>query len=383
MKSSTKIRVALVVMALITVGGLWAQYRATNQSESVQITVEQVEQMIAAMPEQQRQLYADPASKQRMLNLLQEAIVFGAEARRLGYANRPENVYQMELQRDFWLSSAYREKHRDVRVTKEEVETYYSQHPGALDEYARYNPQHRARLQEIRPQLAEIRLLAERAHQEGLDREPGLNLQITYFPYAILREALLRDLQAETSVSDEEIQAYYQQHQDEFSQVSARHILFSTRPTQNPNSGSEPAKAPDPEAVRRRASEVLQRVKAGEDFAQLAKEFSDDPGSREKGGDLGYFGRGQMVKPFEEAAFNLPPGQISDVVESPFGFHIIKVEDRRIQPLDQLLRGVIENRLRRDRVEMRMKEIRERHPVSVHGAKPVEGEKEGAAQSQG
>jgi peptidyl-prolyl cis-trans isomerase C len=383
MKSSTKISVAIVVMALITVGGLWAQYRATNQSESVQITAEQVEQMIAAMPEQQRKLYAEAESKQRMLNLLQEAIVFGAEARRLGYANRPENVYQMELQRDFMLSSAYRDKHRDVRATKEEIDEYYRQNPGALDEYARYNPQHRARLQEIKPQLAEIRLLAERARQEGLDREPGLNLQITYFPYAVLREALLRDLQTKTEVSQEEIQAYYQQHQGEFSQVSARHILFSTRPTQNPNSGQEPAPAPDPEAVRRRASEVWQRVKAGEDFAQLAKEFSDDPGSREKGGDLGYFGRDQMVKPFEEAAFKLEPGQISDLVESPFGFHIIKVEDRRIPPLDQSLRGVFENRLRRLHVEAKLKEIRERHPVSVHGAKPAEGAKAGTTQSQG
>lgn len=383
MRPATKIKVALIVMALLTVGGLWAQYQATNQSESVQITAEQVEQMIAAMSEQQRHLYADAESRQRMLSLLQEAIVFGAEARRLGYANRPEHVYQMDLQRDFLLSSAYRDKHQGVRISPEEVDEYYRQHPGALDEYARYNPQHRARLSELRSQLAEIRLLAQRARQEGLDRDPGLKLQVTYFPLAVLREALLRELQRNTEVSSEEIQAYYQQHQDEFVQVSARHILFSTRPTQNPHSGSEPAQAPDPEAVRRRALEVLQRVKAGEDFARLAEEFSDDPGSRQKGGDLGYFGRGQMVKPFEDAAFKLSPGQISDVVESPFGFHIIKVEDRRVAPLDQALREVIENRLRRDRLDAKMKEIRQRHRVYVHGAAPPESKNAGVTPSPG
>jgi hypothetical protein len=74
---------------------------------------------------------------------------------------------------------------------------------------------------------------------------------------------------------------------------------------------------------------VLKRARGGEDFAALAKEFSSDPGSKDKGGELDWFGRGKMVKVFEDAAFALKPGQISDIVESPFGFHIIKLEGRR------------------------------------------------------
>lgn len=102
-------------------------------------------------------------------------------------------------------------------------------------------------------------------------------------------------------------------------EIRARHILLRV-PTE-----ATPAQR---DSVRAFAESLGQRARGGEDFAALARQFSVD-GSAADGGDLGYFGRGRMVAPFEEAAFALEPGQVSPAVESPFGFHVIKVEDRR------------------------------------------------------
>lgn len=103
---------------------------------------------------------------------------------------------------------------------------------------------------------------------------------------------------------------------DAFVQVHARHILIKTE------EGKE-------KAAEKKAKEVLAKVKAGGDFAQLAKQYSDDPGSKENGGDLGFFGQGQMVPAFEKAAFALKKNEVSDLVKSDYGYHIIQVLDRK------------------------------------------------------
>jgi hypothetical protein len=115
-------------------------------------------------------------------------------------------------------------------------------------------------------------------------------------------------------------------------EIRARHILLTT--------GSVGQGGPEPtpqerQAKRQRAEEVQRRAAAGEDFAALAREFTEEPGGKERGGDLDWFGRGRMVPQFEEAAFKLQPGQVSPVVETPFGYHVIKVEDRRQQAIGE------------------------------------------------
>ncbi|NIQ39275.1 MAG: peptidylprolyl isomerase [Proteobacteria bacterium] len=137
------------------------------------------------------------------------------------------------------------------------------------------------------------------------------------------------------TVSEAETRDYYDSHPDSFSQperVRARHILIKVDPEADE---SEKTKA------RKRLEEIRERLKKGEDFGSLASKFSQGPSST-RGGDLGYFRRGQMVKPFEEAAFALNPGEVSDIVETKFGVHLIKVVDKK-PPTTSAYKDIKEN----------------------------------------
>jgi peptidyl-prolyl cis-trans isomerase C len=128
------------------------------------------------------------------------------------------------------------------------------------------------------------------------------------------------------NVKEEDAKKYYSENKSKFEmpeQARASHILISPD-TKDPNADPNQAKA----AAKAKAEDLLKQIKAGADFAELATANSSCPSSKQ-GGDLNFFGRGQMVAPFEEAAFALKPGQISDVVETKFGFHIIKVTDHK------------------------------------------------------
>jgi len=132
---------------------------------------------------------------------------------------------------------------------------------------------------------------------------------------------------------------------DTYAQIKARHILIKPKEIAKETAGedgsapSEQQESPGTSAsdqtakeqARQKANELLNNIRQGADFAELARKNSDDPGSAEKGGDLDWFGRRQMVKEFTDAAFALKPGEVSEVVETPFGFHIIKMEDKRIE----------------------------------------------------
>jgi len=131
---------------------------------------------------------------------------------------------------------------------------------------------------------------------------------------------LPKDFAALAAPSENEVKAYYDEHRDDRftapEEVRARHILIKLPPA-----ADEKARA----AARTKAEDVLAKVKKGGDFAKLAQDVSEDAGTAGKGGDLGLFSRGHMVPAFDTAAFALEPGAVSDVVETPFGFHIIKL----------------------------------------------------------
>src|SRR5260370_3063439 len=145
-------------------------------------------------------------------------------------------------------------------------------------------------------------------------------------------------LQNQVKDSPDELQGYYKQHIEEFrqpEQVKASHILIKV---------AKGADAKVDEAARAKAEDILKQLKSGAKFEELASKYSEDKVSAAQGGSLGSFGHGQMVPEFEQAAFSTPVGQISGLVKTDYGYHIIRVDDKheaRLQPLEQEL-GKIE-----------------------------------------
>lgn len=137
-----------------------------------------------------------------------------------------------------------------------------------------------------------------------------------------IKELIDQQITSKIVITDEESKAYYDQNPQMFKQpeqIKASHILIKVDPKADDAQKAE---------ARKKIEEVQQKLKDGGDFAALAKEYSEGPSSA-KGGDLGYFRRGQMVKPFEDAALALKPNEVSDIVETRFGYHLIIVYDTK------------------------------------------------------
>ncbi len=165
-----------------------------------------------------------------------------------------------------------------------------------------------------------------------------------------------------TTVSDQEIKDFYEKDPTLFKQpeqVRASHILIKIDPQAN-----ESQKA----TSKKKMQEIQNKLKNGEDFAALAKEFSQCPSSA-KNGDLGYFGRGNMVKPFEEVSFALKTGEVSDIVETQFGYHLIKVTDKKPESTlpfenikDRLGKYLKQNKVQKD-VKLYVQKLKEKANV--------------------
>jgi len=175
------------------------------------------------------------------------------------------------------------------------------------------------------------RVLADNALKTGIDKNPLVIAAIAKARERILSEAMLEKIDQSNQPSLQDIEAYarttYKVNPQKFQQeeqVKIRHILIRTE---------------EPDA-KMKIEAILKELQAGGDFDQIAKSKSQDPGSAAKGGDLGWVGKGRTVKNFEDAAIALvKPGQLSGVTETPFGFHIIKLDEKKpagLQPFEEV-----------------------------------------------
>lgn len=162
--------------------------------------------------------------------------------------------------------------------------------------------------------LIEMKIVAQKAKAEKIDQTDEFKRRIAYVQQRVMMQQLLMR-EAKQVASDQALKKYYDEQIGQVKpveEVRARHILVE---------GEEDAK------------KIATRLKGGEDFAKIAKEVSKDPGSGAEGGDLGFFTKDRMVPEFAEAAFAMKPGEVSQPVKSQFGWHVIKLEERRQKPL--------------------------------------------------
>lgn len=181
----------------------------------------------------------------------------------------------------------------------------------------------------VADELGKMLALDQEARRRGLDQTSSFKAEMLLARENALAKAVVEKLTAESAPTDAQAKAYYDTHASEFAQTKVRHILIGDNETPNgPNPRTQA------EALTR-ANAIEARLKKGEDFAAVAKEVSDDPGSKDKGGELGEISPGQTVPEFDAAIAKLPIGQVSEPVHTRFGYHIIEVEARTTVPFDQ------------------------------------------------
>jgi peptidyl-prolyl cis-trans isomerase C len=182
-------------------------------------------------------------------------------------------------------------------------------------------------------------LLYDEGEKAGYDKDPDIQRQVNELRKRLVVQRVMREYQEPPVITDEQVRAYYDDNPNLYSttQVRASHILLKDRKT---------------------ADEVAAELKAHpEKFAELARETSIDGSTAPKGGDLGTFGQGRMVPEFERAAFALQVGQVSDIVKTPYGYHIITVTERKEgerKPFEQVkeqIRGVLRTKAQQERVQ--------------------------------
>jgi peptidyl-prolyl cis-trans isomerase C len=222
----------------------------------------------------------------------------------------------------------------DHKITAGQYEQYIKALPPQYQEVAR-GPGRR----DFAKNLVELSVLSTEALRLGLDKDPATKVQLDFQRDNMLAQAMFLNLQQTITVPDADIQAFYDAHKSEYESLTARHILIRMKGSPMPATPGKP-ELTDEEA-KAKAESIRKRIVGGEDFAKIAKEESDDTTSGAQAGDLGEFGRGKMVPPFEQAAFALKPGDISEPVQSPFGYHIIQVQTHTVKSLAEVTPEIV------------------------------------------
>ncbi len=231
----------------------------------------------------------------------------------------------------------------DEQVTAGQFNALLSDLPPQAQAQILSRPDGRKRLAE---ELVNMKLLSDEAHRRKLDEDPKTRL----LTQQVLSQALMQSLGGDAAADEK----FFNDNKGYFDEVKARHILIATDDSSVPSAH----KLSDADA-KAKAQSIKARLDKGEDFATIARNESDDTGSGAQGGDLGVVQRGKMVPAFEQAAFSLQKGQISDPVRTQFGYHIIQVTDK-VSPSFTEAQQQVQQR----RFEVMLDQLKKSEPVT-------------------
>jgi parvulin-like peptidyl-prolyl isomerase len=320
LNSTKKALIAAAVAIIFAAGLIFWQVKA-RKAGPVELTADDMTLLAEDQPPQIRlRLASDEQARKDFALDIRRLFAVAEEAQAHGVDKAPDVKRQLEFQQAQLISQFYTEEQGEnaTTITDQEVDDYFNQPVNKykfdqlLADAKKADPTMAAQeipeeqLKMIKQRVGRIYIAEKRGVEQGIDKKPAVKLQLMLQHARFLVQKYAMDsLQQKIKASDEEIKQYLEAHPE----------------------------ADTSKANRAKAEEVLRRARAGEDFAKLAQEFGTD-GTKDKGGDLGWFGPGQMNADFEKAAYALKPGEISDVVETSFGFHIIKLEERKTETVD-------------------------------------------------
>jgi peptidyl-prolyl cis-trans isomerase C len=225
----------------------------------------------------------------------------------------------------------------DMKITAEQFDQIIQSLPAQVQANARNNRK------QFADNLVKIFVLSQEGKRRKLDETPSYKVQQQVQSANMLASVTYDQIGKDARLDEADVKKYYEEHKGEADRVHARHILIRTQGAPMPVRPGQ-KELSDAEA-QAKAQELRKKIEAGAPFEQMAREESDDTTSGMNGGDLGFFGHNQMVPAFEQAAFGMKPGELSQPVKTQFGYHLIKVEGKESKTFEEM-RPDIEKRLR-------------------------------------
>jgi parvulin-like peptidyl-prolyl isomerase len=217
----------------------------------------------------------------------------------------------------------------------------------------------------VATQLGELHAVAQEARKRKIDQNEVTKKLVALQTDQVLASELQKQVASEVKVDDAAAQTYYDSHKAQYEQVKALHILIRFKGSSVPLKPNE-KDLTEAEALAK-AEEIRKKLADGGDFAAIAKAESDDTGTAANGGALPPFSKGQMVKEFEDAVYNQPIGELSQPVKTKYGYHIIKVQERKEKTLEQA-RADIDKQLKQQMLREAMDRIEKETPVTLDEA---------------